>query len=467
MPQPCLPPSIEPFQRLQVNDGLLLTAQLWRQAHDYHRQRQNTHYQSLNQPGIVWGLGVCVIAPPMDVAEKYRDRRWLEIQPGLAIDAFGNPIVVPQPIAFRFASPLPLEGILTAYVTVRYVDPDHLQGQGDRRFVQETFRIDETIVTPPVGDIELCRIRLQAGQEAQLSRSGDVLSPGVNQLDLRHRQQAQASPLTTVRVAQLASQAKSGMLQHSATAANLAYLLQSLDVLYPAMQGSALEPVSLQPHSSITTDLPATDLPATDLPATDRFASDLLHLSYEQLLHLTEPEKDTLQQYLATGAIVLVEASAQEAHIKELSQVQQQLQTTIAALLSNSAVTETRRDLEAELAAVTADITQQVTAIATPVSQLAQRLGIEPAAIELLARNHPLRTQPFLFAQLPIVEGCPLHLFHWGGLVLAIGTLSSAWGIDETLSLSRETIRTAQEMGINLLHFAWKRRQLTQLQEKA
>ncbi len=59
---------IKPLERLVVNDGLLLTAQLWQQAHDYHRQRQNIYYQSLHQPGIVSGLGVCLIEPPTEIA---------------------------------------------------------------------------------------------------------------------------------------------------------------------------------------------------------------------------------------------------------------------------------------------------------------------------------------------------------------------------------------------------------------
>ncbi len=40
---------IEPLSRLVVRDGLLLNAERWRQAHQYHRQRQNLHYQSLHR----------------------------------------------------------------------------------------------------------------------------------------------------------------------------------------------------------------------------------------------------------------------------------------------------------------------------------------------------------------------------------------------------------------------------------
>ena len=37
-------PAIAPLRRLAVRNGLLLDAERWRVAHDYHRQRQNLHF---------------------------------------------------------------------------------------------------------------------------------------------------------------------------------------------------------------------------------------------------------------------------------------------------------------------------------------------------------------------------------------------------------------------------------------
>jgi hypothetical protein len=50
-----------------------------------------------------------------------------------------------------------------------------------------------------------------------------------------------------------------------------------------------------------------------------------------------------------------------------------------------------------------------------------------------------------------------------GGVIIVIGHLLSACGLHLNRSVSRETIRTAQEMGINILHYAWRRRQITYL----
>ena len=119
-------PPFQAFERLQIADGLLMTAQRWKSAHDYHRQRQNFHHQSLHQPGVVCGLGVSVIPAPMDVAAQYRDGRWLQVQPGIAIDLLGNPIIVPQPEPFRIQSQPPPGQSLVLYLVVSYVDSDQL-----------------------------------------------------------------------------------------------------------------------------------------------------------------------------------------------------------------------------------------------------------------------------------------------------------------------------------------------------
>ncbi len=54
-------PRLQPFERLQISDGITINAERWQFAHEYHRQRQNFQYQALYEPGIVYGLGVAII----------------------------------------------------------------------------------------------------------------------------------------------------------------------------------------------------------------------------------------------------------------------------------------------------------------------------------------------------------------------------------------------------------------------
>jgi hypothetical protein len=433
-----LPQPIQPFRRVQVSDGLLLTAEHWKTAHNYHRDRQNVLYQALNQPGIVWGLGVCVIQPPReDVTAQYRDRRWLQVQPGFAIDQDGNLIVVPEPMLFRIAPEAPQRGSLTVYVTIRYVDPDSLQGIDHQRFVQETFCLGQTVTPPLPSEIELCRIRLQPG-EVELTSAIDVLNPGANCLDLRYRQQAQSRSTHSVRVLHATNQTP----QDTQTAENIASLLRSLNALYPAMQSQGVKPVTV---------------------SDGYLEGDLLHISYSHFLRLQASEITALRQFLETGAVVLVEASAQDANIGDLSRMQQQLQASIAALPNLETMESVRQELSSELAAVSTSLSNQLRAMCQPIYPVLEELGLERSNGEV-NRAHFLRSQPFLFAQFPIIRGTTVQLFNWGGIVLAVGGLSDAWGCDEELTWSRETIRSAQELGINLLQLARQRRSLTQLQ---
>jgi hypothetical protein len=429
---------IQPLQRLKVNDGLLLTAEGWRIAHDYHRQRQNIHFQSLHQPGIVWGLGICIISPPSEVAEEYRDERWLQIQPGVAIDYNGNPIVVPEPLAFRIASEAPLSGNLMVYIAINYVDPDRLQGLSDRPFVQETFRIDEKTTVPLNTEIELCRVLLEPG-EVKLKIAADVLNPKANQLDLLKRKQAQVRSLQEVRVAQIVRDAK----DNTTAFGHFSDLVQSIPALYPAMQAT-VERLKM-PSNRAQLDY------------------DLLYFDRQHLLSLSETERQVLSQYLADGAVVLVEVSVREANIVELSAVQQQLQNAIAQLHGSEGIS-IRQELEAELEAVNVNIEQHLQEIISPMHNLTTSMGIDLGVLKNLDHNNFIRRQPFLFAQLPTVQGSVIRLFNWGGILIVVGSLSCAWGIDGGLSLQRETIRNAQEMGINILHFAWQKHYLTQLQ---
>ncbi len=80
---------------LARRQGLIRELQ-WLKVQEYHRPRQNFHYQALHQPGIVCGLGVKIITPDSQVPEAYKDGRGIQIQPGIAIDLQGNPIIVPQ-----------------------------------------------------------------------------------------------------------------------------------------------------------------------------------------------------------------------------------------------------------------------------------------------------------------------------------------------------------------------------------
>ena len=470
-------PKIEPLSRLVVRDGMLLNAERWQQAHQYHRQRQNLHYQSLHQPGIVCGLGVKAIAAPHNIPAQYRqEKRWLRIEPGMAIDDWGNPIIVPETIDFRLAA-YPQQSAQTVYLIISYVDPDGLELIQETDFVREMFRIEEKLSPPAAGEIELCRILLQS-EVIELTNPKNALFPQANQLDLRDRPTATLKPQKIVKVAQIATA--------NPVNPNWQYLFSSLDSLYPAM--------------SYTSQIKRIDL-SSDLKQLVDF--DLLWLTRQELYSLQEAEINNLSKYLAAGCVVTIEVSSQETNIGELSAIKHKLESALTEAQSLGDFPEIPQQIAAELQACEAKLTEQVQEITTVITQcfaqgetadflnlsnnnlepkgdeeiegeitnitnaiaalIPEINDISQANLGKIGRNHPLRNQPFLFSQFPVINDQLIEIFNWGGIVLIIGDLSTAWGINGNLNLSRETIRTAQEMGINLLHFAWQKHHLTKL----
>ena len=295
MTHPFPPPSIKPFERLQASDGLLINAERWRRAHEYHRQRQNAHYQSLNQPGIVCGLGVRVISAPSKVEAQYRDGRWVQIQPGIAIDLVGNLIVVPKTIDFRIAREVASSEPVMVYLVVSYVDPDELRRDGRSEVVQETFRVDEKSSPPLASEVEICRILLQAGP-VSITQPIDVFFPGYNNIDLRYRTQAQVRPQAIVRMAQV----NHSDPECARSFFNLPYLLQAVEALYPPLRGiDEVGQVTLEENIH---------------------EYDLLYLTGKQALSLNSLEFEALKSYLSAGGALVVDAPLDGTNLIESTQ---------------------------------------------------------------------------------------------------------------------------------------------------
>lgn len=448
-----------PLERLVVHDGLLLNAHRWQRAHNYHRQRQNLYYQALHQPGIVYGLGVRVISAPDTIAAQYRDGRWVEVQPGMAIDRMGNPIIVDEAIAFRIAL-APKETPVTVYLVLSYVDPETLQRTSEAELVRETFRIDEKSSPPSGLEVELCRLQLSPGM-VQLSPSVDVFAPQIDQLDLRYRSPVGVRPQGTVQVAYIQDSNGGDLL----TASNLSCLLQAFELLDPGMRG--IEGVAAVTWSNTENSEGLEE--SWEAMATRQGLAwqhyDLIYLSYKQALKTNEAQQRSLRSYLGLGGVIFIELLEAETQVDELSFVQQELLEAIADIGDTAELQEVKAQLNEELAACEEELNRQIEEIRASIEQLALNLGMSGTHMGQLSPWHPIKTQPFLFSALPKIKQNPVRLFNWGGVILAIGDLSLAWGLNSGVELPREKIRNAQELGINLLHFAWRRRHLTQLQQ--
>lgn len=164
------------------------------------------------------------------------------------------------------------------------------------------------------------------------------------------------------------------------------------------------------------------------------------------------------------NGLIFGEFAARETNIAQLFAVKEELQKSINDLGGIEEVREVLPELEAEFVAITNDINTKKARFYEKLKKMAENLDINLQPLVHLEPTHLLRSKPFLFAALPKINHQEIELLIGGGMIVILGNLSSVWGLDEQLSYSRETIRTAQEMGINILYFAWRRRLLTQLQ---
>ncbi|MEO0456528.1 MAG: hypothetical protein AAF152_08085 [Cyanobacteria bacterium P01_A01_bin.114] len=404
--------TLSPLQRLQVNDGMLITADHWQIAHSYHQQRQTIHYGSLHQGGVVSGLGVSVGPIPEAAPSKYRQPRWLTIQPGLAIDAQGNPIVVAQPESC-YLSAQPAEDT-TIYIVLK-----HSERSSQADIVQEAFQILEKDVPAASDEIELCRVRMTAGMDA-IAPPEDVFSPAANQLDLRHRQPVQPRPHITARVA--------SWLRRRESMSQFEAMFEALPSLYPALRGQVIS----QP-----------------------LKSDLSHLTYPDFCQLARTEQHRLALYLKRGGVVLVEAPA--GSLGDLYQIETELRVTAKHKATTPAL---EASVEQELTELRSCITDAVAQLTAPVESFVETERLASPDAGKLAADHPIRSHPFRFGSLPTLYGQPIGLYGWGGLLLLVGPLPQAWG--HCCDLPRDEIRSAQELGVNLLNFAAHRRQMHQ-----
>lgn len=427
-------PRLEVFERLQISDGLTITAERWREAHGYHRQRQNFQYQALYEPGIVYGLGV---APLLDQP----DGRLLQIQPGVAIDIEGNPIVVSLPEEFRLTSEASEGQSLLVYLAVNYVDPDTLRYNTTIRSVKETFRIVEKLHLGPE-DVEICRVLLQPGA-TQIQIPRDVFRPVANELDFRGRYHPRPYPQLWVQVGQITADRPS----QPGSPRGFTDLLRSLPGLYPELRGVP----TIQTYTAQT------------LGRESALDCHLLQIPLNLLLSVPAPAILRLQTYLAQGGLLLVTADFADVNLLDLLDIGYELRSGLQdAERDRDLYDQTGAQLIAEITANQSAINQRLSEIQQQLGAMADRLRVPLVGNGDLEPDHPLRCHPFLFSQNPERLGHPIYVKNWGGLVLLVGDLTVCWGRDATPPLSREVLRSAQEWGINLLHFAAQRRQWLQ-----
>jgi hypothetical protein len=439
-------PKIKSLEKLHVSDGLMINSERWQLAHEYHQHRQSLQYQSLFLPGIVCGLAVAPIAAPEDLPAKFRDGRWVQIQPGIAIDLYGNFIIVPQPVDFRIATDSYDRQCITVYLVLSYVDPVKLRRSANaNEILVETFRINEKTDILAATDIEICRLAIAEGT-TEITKPINVFAPDISQLDMRHRQQAKLRPQNFLRIACCADPDN----KHQLTQQNFKFLGQALADLAPDI--SLADPIE---KLEINTELVIDKL----------ITYQLIYLTREQIIGLDETTEtilqESLQQYVAMGGVVVIEASIRNSKLENLLDIQYELQSANTKLKKQLASqsgeqSDIQSELQSELEAIAIEVNLHTTDLLDSISAHIPT-DTPLTAFSDLDRTHPLRSQPFLFSSLAAIADQPIQLLSSGGVIVILGDLSPIWGGQSEQELTRQNIRTCQELGVNILNYAAQR----------
>jgi hypothetical protein len=357
---------------------------------------------------------------------------------------------------FYIASQLNSSSSRLIYLVIRYIDPEQLQIK-NRVEINETFQIDEKNRPPTEGEIELCRIQL-AGDNIRLSIPSNSFHPTENTLDLRYRQQAQSKPLSLIKI---------GIFQGDATQEfrGLSRLLSSIKGLYPALQGDRdIKVIS----------------PINSVDSHSRFDGDVIYLTEQRSQQISTDEFNLLETHRKKGGLIWIPIPIEKTKIEELQILEDQLAQEIKRIetmksttnfSSNKSKTKSahllkiQQMLETELKETQKEISKEIQHMMLNVRSFARRLGIQLESWEELSFDHPLKNEPFLFQRLPILRQQSLQLFYGDGLIVTIGSFIEIFDPSYEQNLPRETLRTFQEFAINILYFAYRKKQIQPIEK--
>ena len=175
---PAGPATARQFRRVNPYPGLMVDAQIWEEAHEYHRDQLRLHHLALHGWGVIQGLEVTLVKGAENT---------VRIEPGLAIDSAGNFLVVPEGQVYRLMTRN--RGVVYLVLQFREALVNGRAGggaDGQPTHILEIYRIEERDRLPNEPYIELARVDFDPGQGA-LAAARNAEKPGVNELDLRAR----------------------------------------------------------------------------------------------------------------------------------------------------------------------------------------------------------------------------------------------------------------------------------------
>jgi hypothetical protein len=181
--------SIEDIGKLQLKkvnpfQGLVIDADAWRDAHNYHANHMRVHLLAFHHIGIVEGLEVTANAVP-DLS--------VNVQPGIAVDPEGNVIIVGQKQRYKLQTQK--GGPVYLVIQFREVagEPYQPPNGGQPTRMLDAYRIQERDKLPSEPYLELARLDFDPAKGA-ITDAKAPARPGKNEIDLRNRIVKPAAP---------------------------------------------------------------------------------------------------------------------------------------------------------------------------------------------------------------------------------------------------------------------------------
>lgn len=203
-----------PLKRIQPEDGLAVTHEVWDQAHEYHRKSHNLHALFAHGPGIISGLEVIASDPP-DTS--------VYILPGMAIDPAGQIILLPQPVSYDIGHEMAGQlYLLLSYSESRSQSSNGKDEAGAPLYINSEFNITAQTVLPNNPWVELARVH-RSDREAYFIDAQNPAQPQPNEIDLRFRREIGAAPQVDIAVLYL------GQVADNKHGLGMSYLTQALN----------------------------------------------------------------------------------------------------------------------------------------------------------------------------------------------------------------------------------------------
>ena len=165
-----------PAKRIKPSDGMSVTAEVWEEAHDYHRHQLRAVSRLGLGHGILTGMNV-IASDPAD--------RSVYVTPGAALDGDGYLIVVAKPVLFNLANAV---GDVRLYLSFGESAPRIDKGtpEDNAMRVRQEYAIEAGDKPPSASHVELARI-FRSAKTAPATNAVVAAHPLENEIDLRFR----------------------------------------------------------------------------------------------------------------------------------------------------------------------------------------------------------------------------------------------------------------------------------------